>query len=239
MKIINLIENARMICKILRSIFPSLYFNFHYLPLRQALKLPILLYKPHLKKCRGRVVIDTSCSLGKVRTGMIKMGFELCSLYPNSGLVYDNNGGLIVFKGKASIGNNSYISIGNRGYVEFGNNFGASTTFRLVSYKRIVFGNNVLFGWDCIVTDNDFHKIEYVEGGNNMGIGEIVIGDGCWIAMKCIILKNTMLSQNSVVSANSLLKGRYEETESMYGSCRATKICSGLYRNPFDDLVEF
>lgn len=28
----------------LRSILYSLYFNFHYLPLKQAIKLPIILY---------------------------------------------------------------------------------------------------------------------------------------------------------------------------------------------------
>jgi len=36
----------------LRYIIPTLYFNFHYLPWRQAIKLPIVLYKPHLSDGR-------------------------------------------------------------------------------------------------------------------------------------------------------------------------------------------
>lgn len=32
----------------LRSIFSTIYFNLYYLPFKQAIKLPILLYKPHL-----------------------------------------------------------------------------------------------------------------------------------------------------------------------------------------------
>ena len=33
---------------ILRSMFSTIYFNFHYLPCSQAIKLPIILYKPKL-----------------------------------------------------------------------------------------------------------------------------------------------------------------------------------------------
>lgn len=45
----------------LRSIFSTIYFNFHYLPFRQAVHLPIILYKPHLVKLKGNVNI---CKLG-------------------------------------------------------------------------------------------------------------------------------------------------------------------------------
>lgn len=41
----------------LRSLPYSIYFNFHYLPFRQAVKLPILLYKPKLLKLKGIVKI--------------------------------------------------------------------------------------------------------------------------------------------------------------------------------------
>lgn len=49
-KIINEIKGN---CWVLRSIIPTIYFNFHYLPFRQAIKLPIILYKPHLKLMKG------------------------------------------------------------------------------------------------------------------------------------------------------------------------------------------
>ena len=42
----------------LRSLFSTIYFNFHYLPFNQAIRLPILLYKPHLVKCKGSVNIS-------------------------------------------------------------------------------------------------------------------------------------------------------------------------------------
>jgi len=42
---------------VLRSLLPTIYFNFHYLPFRQAVKLPIFLYKPDLKLMKGTVTI--------------------------------------------------------------------------------------------------------------------------------------------------------------------------------------
>ena len=72
----------------LRSIFSSIYFNFKYLPFKQAVKLPILLYKPHFLKLKGKVVIDAP----KINTGMIRLGFHSVSVYPNSGITLELNG---------------------------------------------------------------------------------------------------------------------------------------------------
>ena len=100
--------------RLLRSLPASVYFNFHYLPLRQAVKLPILLYKPRFLELKGTVRIEDD----NIRTGMIKLGFPTVSLYPNSGIMFENHGGEIVFKGRTKIGNASSISIGGKGRVE-------------------------------------------------------------------------------------------------------------------------
>lgn len=127
----------------LRSLPYSIYFNFHYLPFRQAVKLPILLYKPKLLKLKGIVKIGG----GKISTGMIRLGFPTVSLFPNSGITFENQGGSILFHGKCSIGNNSAISIGRKGFVEFGNDFKSTTSLRLTSYDKITFGDRVRLGW--------------------------------------------------------------------------------------------
>ena len=44
---------------ILRYIIPTIYFNFHYLPFSQAIKLPIVFYKPHFGKLKGVVKINS------------------------------------------------------------------------------------------------------------------------------------------------------------------------------------
>lgn len=100
-KIINKIKENSWV---LRSIIPTVYFNFHYLPFRQAIKLPIFLYKPHLKLMKGTITIH-----GGATTGMIRLGKNQVSIYPNSGIMLELRG-KIIFNGRCSIGNNSYIT---------------------------------------------------------------------------------------------------------------------------------
>ena len=108
-KIINKIKENRWV---LRSIIPTIYFNFHYLPFRQAIKLPIFLYKPHLKLMKGTITIN-----GGATTGMIRLGKNQVSIYPNSGIMLELRG-KIIFNGRCSIGNNSYITTGNKSIIE-------------------------------------------------------------------------------------------------------------------------
>ena len=101
--------------RILRYILHSVFFNFHYLPFHEAVKLPILLYKPKLLKLKGTIKIKQEDKIG---FGMIRLGFPEVSLYPNTGIVFENYGGTVVFKGQCCIGNNSYLSIGPKAIVE-------------------------------------------------------------------------------------------------------------------------
>lgn len=57
MKLINILK--RLWCErwVLRSLPSSIYFNFHYLPFKQAMRLPIWLYKPHFLALKGKIII--------------------------------------------------------------------------------------------------------------------------------------------------------------------------------------
>lgn len=119
---------------LLRAIISSLYFNFKYLPFNQALKLPILLYKPYFKELKGKVVIDSS----NIYFGMIRMGFWSTLQYPNSGIAWENQGGTVVFKGNCMIGNAASISIGRKAYIEFGENFKNNAAMKLISVRSVI-----------------------------------------------------------------------------------------------------
>ena len=64
----------------------SLFFNFYYLPFRQAIKMPIILYSPHFWSLKGRVVIDAP----QVRFGMIRLGLINASINNEKGFVWMN-----------------------------------------------------------------------------------------------------------------------------------------------------
>lgn len=119
----------------LRFIIPTLYFNFRYLPWRQAIKLPIVLYKPHLLACKGKVRIEPED--GYIRHGMIRMGFRRVSIYPNNGITWDNHGGTVIFRGNCILGNDSYVSFGPKSTVDIGYEFRSYARLKLASYHRM------------------------------------------------------------------------------------------------------
>lgn len=222
----------------IRNIFSSIYFCFHYLPLSQALHLPILLYKPSLLKLNGKITIDSNT---KIKYGLIRLGFPSVSIYPNSGIIFENKGGEIIFKGEARIGNNSAISIGDKGLLVIGDKFKASTTLKIICYHNINFGKCVLFGWDCLVMDTDLHKLTMTNGGYNKGFGSVKIGDNNWIGNSCRIMKNTGTPNYCTISAGTVLSSMQDVPEySIIGFNRKIEILSnGKYRDIDNDQIDY
>ena len=65
---------------VLKYIIPTIYFNFHYLPFKQAILLPVYLRKPKLLTLKGRVIIQNGG--GRIWPGMIRLGGFGVSIYP-------------------------------------------------------------------------------------------------------------------------------------------------------------
>lgn len=220
----------------LRSIFSTIYFNLYYLPFKQAIKLPILLYKPHLINVnRGGVKIQSN----KIHFGMIRLGFPQVSIYPNSGIIWDNRG-MCVFHGSCAIGNASAISIGETGTVDFGDFFGASTAFKLICYHKVTFNDQVRLGWENLVTDTDFHTLTKVSGGYTKGYAPVSIGKNNWFGMKCITLKGTHTPDYCTVGANTVLNKKYDfPPYSIIAGNPAKLKTTGYYRDMKNNKVEY
>lgn len=220
----------------IRALIPSIIFNLRNLPLRQALKLPIVVYKLRTVKNSGKIRI-----CGPLKPGMIKLGVNAVSLFPNSGLMLENRG-TIVFNGRATIGNSSSISLGSHGVLEFGKNFAATAGLKLACYHSIRFGDNVLVGWDTLVTDTDFHVLKSVTGeGGSKGFGPISVGHDVWIANGCKLYKNATIPDYCVVGADTCLyKPVNCEPYSLITNKREMEIrTTGKYRDRDNDRIEF
>lgn len=223
---------------IARSFFHTLYFNFHYLPFSQAVRLPILLYKPHLRKCAGTVAIKA----GHIRTGMVILGKDTVSIYPNSGIMWENRG-CVVFHGTCYIGNSSSLSIGNSGTVEFGDAFYSSAMLRLVAYYNIKFDEGVHVGWECTIMDTDLHRMVSKDGKKtNKGYGSVHIGKNNWLGMRCIVLKKAKTPDYCTIAAGSTVSGDYTSIGSytvIGPDTNIIKRSDGFYRNMEDDQINY
>lgn len=71
-------------------ILHSIYFNFKFLPFNQAIKLPILVYKPQFYSLKGKITINC-----KVHFGMILLGCKgsLYDDFRNGSIRFNLKGG--------------------------------------------------------------------------------------------------------------------------------------------------
>lgn len=229
-----------MIFQILRSLIPSMYFNFHYLPFRQAVKLPVLLYKPHLQKLGGVFRIEAD----RISTGMIRLGFPQCYFYPNAGVVFENLGGSIVINGRLNLGNNTAISVGQFGKLTLGNNVNAPASLKLACYHEVNIGDRTSFGWDCIVMDTDSHCLTYIEpaGGTHKGhgFGSITIGTDVWFGNGCLVMKGTKTPNKVVFGARSVINKNLSCEEcTLLGGNPLRELRKNVFRNMLDDCIDY
>ena len=177
--------------------------------------------------------------MGGVKTGMIKLGERIAGIYPNIGFMYENSGGTIVFNGNAIMGNGCSLTIGKNGMLNVGDKFAATSEVKILCYDQIDLGKNVLCGWRTIIMDTDFHKMKYIDGHCSTGHGKIEIGDNCWIAYNCTIMKGTILPSYTIVASNSQVSSRYSIKErSMIAGIPAKLVKEGIYLDREDDIIE-
>lgn len=230
-----LVNKLRDKLRLLRSLPSTLWVNFTCLPLSQAIKLPILLYKPRLLSMSGRIVIN-----GPVYYGMIRLGFPAVSIFPNNGITIENRG-TIIFNGKVSMGNGTAISVGTSGRLTLGNGVVGSTGLKVVCYHDINLDHDVRLGWNCMLVDNDFHKITFLDGRQAKGYGPIAIGNNTWLGNGCKIYKNVTIPHHCIVGADTFMHRTVEcEPYSLLCGDNHVKVkATGLYRNLQDDIIDF
>lgn len=212
----------------LHNIIKIIYVNFHFLPFKQAMKLPIDVYgKLRIIGNRGKIIIN-----GQIRPGMIKLGSQGRDMFPLDPVILDVRGNLI-FNGPFFIGCGSTIRVENGANLSIGANsrFGAQSI--LFCEDSIKIGSQVEGSWRCHVMDTDRHEIRNLNTGViSPSHKPIEIGDNVWIGNNVSINKGTMIPDNTIVSSNSLCNKDYSEVPpfSVLGGVPAKVLSSGKQR---------
>lgn len=156
----------------------------------------------------------------------------------------------MIFKGPGYMGNGSAIEVGKDGLIIFGKNFGITSSFRIVSRKKITIGDNFSSSWEVQVFDTDFHEMEHVvTGERNISTKEIVIGNDVWLGNRCTVLKGAYIPSRSTVACNSVFLEHSCKNEQnvIYAGIPARPVKTGWTRveflhfakNPIENIVEF
>ena len=93
----------------------------------------------------------------------------------------------------------------------------------LYAMDSITIGRNTDIGSGCKIIDNDFHPLPYSQRHPEEQLDKvkkrpITVGEGCFIGANSIILKGTMLGNNVVVGAGSVVSGTFPDNVIIAGN---------------------
>jgi acetyltransferase-like isoleucine patch superfamily enzyme len=221
-RLLMIIRELRKAYWLARSLPGSLWFNLRYLPLAQAVRLPILLsHRVAFRKLRGEVVLD------QVRTGIVRIGFHDNTAFDMHGpkSVWQVSG-KVRFKGRCRMGTTTRIVC--TGELTIGEDFTATAQTSIYCGHRIELGADNLLAWDVTILDNDFHAILDEQGRMINGHRPVSTGDRVWIGAQCTLLKGTHVGSDCIVAAGSLLHRRFEGDGRLIGGNPARVLRQGV-----------
>jgi acetyltransferase-like isoleucine patch superfamily enzyme len=190
------------------NLIKTIYFNFKVLPFKQAVKLPIHFYgRTELANISGLFSIESK----DIRFGMIVFGGKHEVVISSNVATRIYNTGHMIFYGKTLFARGVNVMVWNNAVLSFGNNFSIGSLSRIICFRQITFGDQVLISWECQFFDSDFHFIINDNKSIKDNCGTTTIGDGVWIGTRSTILKNTTIDDDSIVAANSLCSGNYRD----------------------------
>lgn len=115
---------------------------------------------------------------------------------------------------RIDIDKNAVLKIGNGGFINV-------NTFFIISHGLQI-GNDCSISWGCQFIDNDFHQIDYENKKERPY--EIIIGNHVWVGCNVCILKGSVIPDNCVIAANSVVTGIFSEESVLIGGNPAKVI---------------
>jgi len=213
------------------SIIKTIYFNFHYFNLKQAIHFPVLIAKGvRLLVMKGEVNLNPD----NMRFSSIRIGFKSYNFQTKScQSVLEFLGGQITLCHDIYIGSGTFISVGKKGTMFIGNNVVIGGNSKFFCYEKIVVGANSRIAWETTFIDNDFHQtINRITNAKNTPKKAICIGENNWIGFGSTVLKGTITPNYCIVAAKSLLTKEYPfDDYCLLAGHPAKKVKEGIYRD--------
>ena len=140
----------------------SLWYNLRLLPLRQALRMPLLISnRTAVDNLGGKVTI--ACDT--LRMGLVKVGFNT---FQGSNYRRDrtrlNIRGTLIVEGDCHLGAGSSIEVAEEARLTLGPQFNLGPRSLIICHKKITFGADNLFSWTGTLMDTDQHALVDSDG---------------------------------------------------------------------------
>ncbi len=200
----------------------TLVFNLRYLPLRQALRLPVLVsHRVALVNLGGSVTVE-----GPLRPGTVLLGFGSNGAFDfrRSRSVWQVAGD-VVFEGPARLGHGFKLS--TQGDVTFGADFVLSAESQILCFERMRFGRGCLISFDVLIMDSNFHQIGG-DGEETPVCQPVTFGDRVWVGARATVLAGVELAGGVVVAAGAMVTGPEETANALLAGNPARVVRTGV-----------
>lgn len=192
------------------SIIKTLYFNFYYLPFKDALKMPFRVGKSvNIKNMGKRNSIKVQNTNKHIHIGVGQsFGLGQFTFWSIADKAFVN------IRGGATIGKGTQIVVD--GELDIGEDFYCNANCIINAGRKIGFGDSSLLGWNVTVIDGDGHAMIY--GQNEMDqYDEIQIGNHVWLAAESSVLKGGQKKDNSVVAYGAVVSREIDQKNVLIG----------------------
>lgn len=203
----------------------SFFFCLRYLPMRVALKVPILIWPFGLRTGqlrRGQIRFSAP-----VRRAMVVLGFpETEGRDGRKSLLSVHKDGQLVFGDGVTLGRGTIVVV-NSGQISFGNRFFCNADCFFNCNSSISIGDDCLMGWNIDCNTTDGHEVRLGETWREP-TGPITIGSHVWVCSECHISKNVVLADGCVVAQRSLVNKSCLAPHTLLGGMPAREIRHGI-----------
>lgn len=121
-----------------------------------------------------------------------------------------DKGAVFIGEGNFHLGEFCRVKVRQGAKLKINDNFFMNDGSQIVCHKHISIGKNVEFGQNVLIFDHD-HDYKDPQGlqGKTYKVSPVKIGDNVWIGANTIVLRGSVLEDNCIVGAGSIIKGRY------------------------------
>ncbi len=207
----------------------SAYLNFTMLPLRDAIRFPVLVTRQtRFYSLPGKIVL-----LEAAKFGMIRMGyFGEDVIAPQDACTLLQIEGTWELSGNVHLGNGVIVRIEPTARLTIGHNVRISNRTKIICYDSVMIGHDTRIAWECQIIDTTFHYMRNMKDGAVSELTKpIVIGAHNWIGNRTNIMKGARLPDYTIVASGSLCNKCYDFPQySLIAGSPAKIIKTGIYR---------
>lgn len=185
---------------ILLSTIRSIRFNLECFPLREAIKMPVLLhYKLRLgaRGHRGAIRIEAPIRPRMITFGIHQGSFNIASenMYLEIG-----KGGQLITHGSVAFYKGCNITINEKATLEVGKDCVFNANMLISAARAICLGEQVFVGWNVTILDGDGHDMIDLQTGQIINENRpVIIDDRCWLAANTTVTKGVHLAHDVIV----------------------------------------